>query len=103
MSALNNELMQFFKYEHLPVEKQRFSKPFGEAAKVVLSEDYEEQLGILSDEMSKTLPENVESNVMRDKIDAVVEMVDKIKKLEKGAVRLLLEAKDCAVRSSFMK
>jgi hypothetical protein len=57
-------IMQFFKFDHLPAEKQAVSKPFGE----------------LAEEIHK-LPRNPERSV---------------------ALRKLLEAKDAAVRASFM-
>lgn len=98
-----SELSQFFKYEHLPIGKQRFSKPFGETVKVMFDDDYEGRLNILASELSGILPDNLESDAMRDKIEAAIKAIEKAKKLEGQAIRLLLEAKDCAVRSSFMK
>jgi hypothetical protein len=56
-------LLQFFKYEHLPIALQNVSKPFCELAKQLCS----------------TLPRNPERTT---------------------ALRKLLEAKDCAVRST---
>ena len=100
---MQSELSQFFKYEHLPVEKQGFLKPFGEAVKVMFDDDYKEYLYSLSEGLSGLLPVNLESNEMRDKIEATIKAIEKAKKLKGQAVRLLLEAKDCAVRSSFMK
>lgn len=61
-----HELMQFFAYEHLPKEKQQYSKPFGILAKM----------------LDENLPENSEKT---------------------AALKRLLEAKDCAVRSSFQR
>lgn len=66
-ARLNAEpLLQFFEYDHLPVDKQAVSRPFGELAVALVA----------------ILPRNPERTV---------------------ALRKLLEAKDCAVRASFMK
>lgn len=59
---IDNPLMKFFAYEHLPEHLQEISKPFGEMA---------QQL----------------AKVMGNNAEAVT------------ALRKLLEAKDCAVRS----
>lgn len=58
-------ILQFFKYDHLPAEKQVVSKPFGDLAVQIVD----------------VLPRNPERTV---------------------ALRKLLEAKDAAVRASFM-
>lgn len=60
------ELLQFFKYDHLPPNMQAISKPFCELAK----------------ELCQITPCNSEQTV---------------------ALRKLLEAKDCAVRSVLLK
>lgn len=59
-------IMQFFGYAHLPPDKQKVSRWFGELAERMVAE----------------LPDNSEREV---------------------ALRKLLECKDAAVRSSFMK
>jgi len=59
-------LLQFFRYDHLPLPLREVSRPFGELAQAIVL----------------TLPRNLE----RD-----------------GALRKLLEAKDCAVRAFIYK
>lgn len=59
---MNEPLLQFFAYSHLPAHLQEVSAPFH----------------ALADNITKTLPRNAERTV---------------------ALRKLLEAKDCAVRS----
>jgi len=63
---MTSDLLQFFKYEHLPKHLQEISRPFGELAK----------------HLNDTLPPNLE---------------------REAALRKLLEAKDCAVRSQLYK
>lgn len=63
---MNHRLLQFFAYEHLPIQLQEISRPFSEMATWI----------------STALPFNSESTV---------------------ALRKLLEAKDCAVRSALYK
>ena len=59
---MNDRMLQFFKYEHLPTHLRNASKPFCDLAETIV----------------QTLPSNPERTV---------------------ALRKLLEAKDCAVRS----
>lgn len=59
---MNDYMLQFFGYEHLPPHLQEVSKPFSDLAHKIVAE----------------LPQNPERTV---------------------ALRKLLEAKDCAVRS----
>lgn len=59
---IDNPLMKFFAYEHLPEHLQEISKPFGEMAQ----------------QLAKVMGNNAEGVT---------------------ALRKLLEAKDCAVRS----
>jgi len=61
-----NNLLQFFKYDHLPEHLQTVSKPFGD----------------LAHNLANDLPANAETTT---------------------ALRKLLEAKDCAVRSILFK
>lgn len=63
---MNEPLLQFFAYSHLPAHLQEVSAPFH----------------ALADTITKALPRNTERTV---------------------ALRKLLEAKDCAVRSVLFK
>lgn len=63
---MNEYLLQFFAYQHLPDHLQAISRPFGELAEKIVAD----------------LPRNPERTT---------------------ALRKLLEAKDCAVRSQLFK
>lgn len=63
---MQDRMLQWFEYSHLPEKLQAVSRPFGELAQTIVA----------------TLPQNAERTV---------------------ALRKLLEAKDCAVRSLIEK
>lgn len=71
----NEPILQFFKYEHLPVHLQNISKPFSELAHRIVEDSQ-----AFSDSMQ--LPRNPERTV---------------------ALRKLLEAKDAAVRAKLFQ
>lgn len=73
---MNEPIMQFFAYEHLPKHLQRVSKPFADLARSIVAED-----GIADDNGIERLhlPRNAERTV---------------------ALRKLLESKDAAVRAA---
>lgn len=73
-------LLQFFAYEHLPMNLQLISKPFCELAHAMVMGDNTEESGTCT--FGSALPRNPERTV---------------------ALRKLLEAKDCAVRAALFK
>jgi hypothetical protein len=77
--TMNEPIMQFFEYEHLPPHLQRISKPFCELARSIVAED-----GMYEPDGSERLhlPRNAERTV---------------------ALRKLLESKDAAVRAAIAR
>lgn len=96
------ELMQFFSWDHLPEEKQKFSKPFGLLAEELVKDDVS-GINDLVENLKTSLPDNIERQGAILKLRTVERLMDEVLRHKKEAVRVLLEAKDCAVRSSFMK
>jgi hypothetical protein len=76
---MNEPIMQYFEYAHLPSHLQRVSKPFGDLARSIVAED-----GIAGEDGAERLhlPRNAERTV---------------------ALRKLLESKDAAVRAALAK
>jgi hypothetical protein len=69
-------ILQFFKYDHLPVKLREVSKPFCDLAHAIVFGDNIPESGTVT--FGSALPQNPERTV---------------------ALRKLLEAKDCAVRA----
>lgn len=101
--------LRYFTYEHLPEGKLReCSKQFADAAHLIRTATeyvhYDEILEKLLREI--TLPSNIESDIARSKTRQAmnkfyysgVDERDYHSDMEEG-MRLLLEAKDCAIRS----
>lgn len=94
-----SDLLQFFSYSHLPAEKQGISKPFGDFAQK-LSKKSTWDWGLFIDEVDTLLVKNnIEKEACLKKLNEAWNSTPK----SEAQYRLLLEAKDCAVRSSFMK
>lgn len=71
MKYPKHPLLQFFKWDHLPVEKQRFSKPFGELAESIW--DSIQQLNPYYFSVEKfvnslALPDNLETRMVIEKL-----------------------------------
>jgi hypothetical protein len=109
-------LLQFFAYEHLPPHLQAVSKPFGEAARVLeTSSDNRPLRGTLVQAVIElvrvsvaTLPENIERREAMRKLVELHSVMQAYSNGEGGigvdaALRMLLEAKDCAVRALVFK
>ena len=77
---MNDRMLQFFGYEHLPPHLQAISKPFHDLAWVLVMGDNVPESGTVT--IGGPLPSNPERTV---------------------ALRKLLEAKDCAVRALLYK
>lgn len=107
METLNKqevEILQFFKYEHLPEHLQKVSKPFCEAANKIF------ELGIGNTEVQNQLhnldADLIEGNDFKDSEELSI-FIQKIRQAihensSKDALRKLLEAKDCAVRARLL-
>jgi len=72
----NEHILQFFAYDHLPLDLQMVSKPFCDLAHALVLGDNCKQAGMVT--LGSALPRNPERTV---------------------ALRKLLEAKDAAVRA----
>jgi hypothetical protein len=108
-------LLQFFTYAHLPEHLQAVSKPFGDAAHALdglpgnlLRGEGAEWL--IEEVMTtvKALPDNPERKETKRKLREVQALTHAYPNGEGGvgkeaALRLLLEAKDCAVRAVLFK
>ncbi len=77
---MNDRMLQFFGYEHLPPHLQAISKPFHDLAWALVMGDNVPESGTVT--IGGPLPSNPERTV---------------------ALRKLLEAKDCAVRALLYK
>lgn len=77
---MQDKLLQFFSYEHLPPHLQAVSKPFHDLAHAIVRGDNVPESGTVT--IGGPLPSNSERTV---------------------ALRKLLEAKDCAVRAVLFK
>ena len=77
---MNDRMLQFFGYEHLPPALQAVSKPFHDLAWALVMGDNVPESGTVT--IGGPLPSNPERTV---------------------ALRKLLEAKDCAVRALLYK
>lgn len=77
---MNDRLLQFFEYAHLPAHLQMISKPFHDLAHALVKGDNVPESGTVT--LGGPLPANPERTV---------------------ALRKLLEAKDCAVRALIYK
>lgn len=77
---MQDKLLQFFAYEHLPPHLQLVSKPFHDLAHAIVNGDNCAESGTVT--IGSPLPANAERTV---------------------ALRKLLEAKDCAVRAVLFK
>lgn len=77
---MNDRLLQFFEYAHLPPHLQMVSKPFHDLAHALVKGDNVPESGTVT--LGGPLPANPERTV---------------------ALRKLLEAKDCAVRALIYK
>lgn len=77
---MQDKLLQFFEYKHLPPHLQMVSKPFHDLAHAIVKGDNVPEAGTVT--IGSPLPANAERTV---------------------ALRKLLEAKDCAVRAVLFK
>jgi hypothetical protein len=77
---MNDRMLQFFAYEHLPAHLQMVSKPFHDLAHALVQGDNVPESGTVT--IGGPLPSSPERTV---------------------ALRKLLEAKDCAVRALLYK
>lgn len=77
---MNDRMLQFFEYAHLPAHLQMVSKPFHDLAHALVKGDNVPESGTVT--IGGPLPSNPERTV---------------------ALRKLLEAKDCAVRALLYK
>lgn len=77
---MQDRLLQFFEYAHLPPHLQAVSKPFHDLAHAIVKGDNVPESGTVT--IGPPLPSNPERTV---------------------ALRKLLEAKDCAVRAVLYK
>ena len=113
--GLEHELMQFFTYNHLPEPQRQVSMTFHHLADVVVHADDLEMEELvpplieLQCDLVERLPQqNVETRWALDKMSTARELlrgssiVPRQERLS-SVLRLLLEAKDCAVRSTFYK
>lgn len=118
---MEHELLQFFTYEHLRPDLREISKPFGDTARELVgmtSEQLEAEADLIArsqaasvlttliSTIDRATPPNVEATTSVVKIDqARRELVMKAACGHRPAdihdvvLRLLLEAKDCAVRA----
>ncbi len=103
--GLEYPILQFFDYGHLPPHLQKISKPFCKLAMVVSNFSPDDSaatvnrpLASLSLSMSEFLADCEELDVMVRKLDQAMSSPSTSVRL-----RLLLEAKDCAVRAGLSK
>jgi hypothetical protein len=100
-------LLQFFAYEHLPPHLKDVSRPFGEMAKAILSdrEQAAQKVDAAIAWIERDLPSNPEATWARTKLAEVSLMLSghNPRMTFDEALRLLLEAKDCAVRAVLFK
>ena len=80
MEPRKETMLQFFEYEHLPLNLQMVSRPFYELAHAIVNGDNNAESGTVT--IGGPLPSNPERTV---------------------ALRKLLEAKDCAIRAMLFK
>lgn len=73
--------MQFFKWEHLPAEKQRFSKPFGQLAESICEAiTTREEIDFDVDEFMNDLSisDNIETREAKSKLGGMSELLDEL-------------------------
>lgn len=87
-----SKLLQFFGYAHLPVSLQSVSKMFHDFVNAPTGTP-----GAFYCELEAILPDNIEKEVCLKKV------LESYSKEGDDKIRLLLEAKDCAVRSFIFK
>lgn len=112
MSQIQHYLLQFFTFAHLPAHLQVASKPFAPVAELIDSAAPQAQvstavMALRSDLYA--LPAGPERDVLMDKLDQVDHVYHNPAFARATplvctlSLRLLLEAKDCAVRSILYK
>ena len=110
-----NQVMQFFRWEHLPPHLQEVSKLFAELAEKLHGMNYDERLRgnaaglsgydyvkLLSTRLEKELPKNFMSELCLDKMKETGDACVEAYPLQEILISLL-EAKDCAVRTALFK
>lgn len=90
-----SQLLQFFSYSHLPAHLQKISKPFSDFVNEISKRSF---LDFIS-EINDLLPSNFEKEACLLKLEAARNSEFK----SDSQYRLILEAKDCAVRSFLLK
>lgn len=104
-------LLQFFAYEHLPAHLQETSKHFAELAQTVGIAPGEANFEQLSCWIEANVPGNVETTFALMKLEkarfllsSVLRAAERVGPERRDRVlRLILEAKDCAVRARLYK
>jgi hypothetical protein len=109
-------ILQFFTYEHLPAHLQAISRPFGEAARSLAAmtpeaieierdlarRSHVNTLSALCADVDGSTPANEEATWAVVKIGEANTLLGQGVELGR-LLRLLLEAKDCAVRAVLAK
>jgi len=90
-----SQLLQFFTYSHLPAHLQKISKPFSDFVNEITKRSF---LDFIS-EIDDLLPSNFEKDACLLKL----EIARNCKFKSDLQYRLILEAKDCAVRAFLLK
>lgn len=89
--------LQFFAYAHLPPHLQAVSKPFADAARVLNLGSLQRLAASLAD----TLPTNTQGDLAMQCVAFASTLLDRNE--HELALRMTLQAKDCAVRSLLEK
>lgn len=105
-----HELMQFFTFEHLPVHLREVSEPFAKLARVVdddslrlsMAEDISGLIYDLLNTLVRHIPRNIERDECSRKLSRLRHLMFE-NPTQESVLRLLLEAKDCAVRAVLFK
>ncbi len=101
-------LLQYFTWEHLPANLQSASKLFTELAHDVCAETFDPEyccdaVKMLIPRLRHELPDNEESAWSQLKLREAEAMLRDFPENRGATLRLVLEAKDCAVRSMVFK
>lgn len=90
-----SKLLQFFVYAHLPEHLQKISKPFGDFANNLGKKSF----ATFSQEINDLIPDNFEKEACLSKLVDACQCEFK----SDSQYRLILEAKDCAVRAFLLR
>lgn len=109
MSYDKNQVLHFFKWDHLPPHLQGMSKLFAELAEklddmddVTRGTEGYAQAELLRTKLTKKLPKNLMKELCIDKLREVEDSCFEDYTLSEVLLSLL-EAKDCAVRALLLK